>query len=164
MGTDINSFVMKSQTEIAVRDGNFLVIDKELKTPKNKGQEKLLEYMHTQIILGNKADELEMRKIYFKYSMHSKGSYVPDLNKQAYKTWDAIREVYPDAQPVYWYAECYYPGYWKDYTIDSWLVKSGARNWLNRSIGSLVKNGFLILIPKGYILQRIEESKKKIND
>jgi len=156
---------MSSETEIAVRDGNFFVIENELSEPRNKGQKELLKYMHTQIRLGNKADELEMRKIFFKYSSAQKGQweqiYSFSETKWEYDSVELCKAHHPEYRVMGDYWGKYVPCKWRDYTIEDYYVKSGATSWLIRSIGSLVKNGFLIVIPKGYILQRIEESKKE---
>ncbi len=152
---------MSSETEIAVRDGNFFVIDNQREKPRTKGQQKLLAYMHEQITLGNTADSKHIRRIFMEHSMTSKGSWVPDHQGGEYPTAESCQAGNPTCYPYRWYNGLFIPSYYKEYTIDSYEVKLNANNWFNRSIGSLVKNGFLIVIPKGYILQRIEESTKK---
>ena len=152
---------MASETEIAVRDGNFFLIENQNEKPRTEGQEELLKYMHTQIALGNKAKDEDITKIYMKYVMMGKGEWVIDHHKEGYETAEECKSVYPDSQPMwYWFNKVYMPGYWEDYTIKHWRTAQKCKSWFNRSIGTLVKEGFLIVIPKGYILQRIEESKK----
>lgn len=155
---------MKRQTEIAVRDGNFFVINNEMKEPRTKGQQKLLAYIHQSITLGNSADDLEIRKIYFKYGMQNNGYWQTSWSGEGYHTSERCTLDNPGCAVSSMMNRdricTYYPSYWKEYKIDDYHVKEGAKNWLNRNIGSLVKCGFLIVIPKGYILQRIEESKK----
>ena len=152
---------LREETEIAVRDGNFFVMENERSEPRNEGQAELLKYMHTQIALGNKADNEEIIKIYFKYVMEGKGQWIADQSKGEYETQELCKLSHPAPIPMYdFYDKTFSPGYWSPYTIDHWETKQKCKAWFNRAIGSLVKNGFLIVIPKGYILQRIEESKK----
>ena len=152
---------MSSETEIAVRDGNFFVIDNQREKPRTIGQQKLLAYMNTQITLGQKADPLEIIKIFMKHAMTSKGSWVPDYHGKEYYTREECMADNPTCYPYRWVGDNFIPSFYQKYTIDSWEVKRNSNTWFNRAIGSMVKCGFLIVIPKGYILQRIEESKKK---
>lgn len=151
---------MSSETEIAVRDGNFFVIENEKDKPRTEGQRKLLAYMHKQITLGNTANNLDIEKIYLKYGKQKKGEWVFIRGKKTYASQELARLHYPNDRLMSDYWGEIGPCYYKEFKVDDWRVKDGAKNWLNRNIGTLVKDGFLIVIPKGYILQRIEESKK----
>jgi len=158
---------MSSQTEIAVRDGNFFVIDNEMEEPRTKGQQKLLAYMHEQITLGNKADKVEIRKIYINNAMTSRGEYRQVYSTEArwdYTTSAQCKALHPEYHVMATIWDTYAPCKWRDWEINDSEVIIRCDAWFNRSIGSLVKNGFLIVIPKGYVLQRIEESKKLENE
>lgn len=160
-------------TELEILKDKSLAVFGDHKPPRNKGQRKLLDYINTCMGLNQQIDDEETFKIYIKNVKNSKGYWATSRDTQKYRTHEEASkyykevvagygcEVFKDGVRAYDHHQLYWTsGIFHIWALSQWDTKQGYRSWFQRALGSLVKTGHLIVIPKGYVLKKIEENGK----
>lgn len=144
--------------ELQVLKDNSIHVFGNCKPPRNKAQKVLLEYINECMNLNASIDDDKLIGIYLENVKTEKGRWVTSYLKKAYSTYGEAKINYKEA--VLCWDRFYREQAYELWTKDCWEVEEGCRTWFQRCLGSFVKNGHLIVIPKGYVLNKIEESTK----
>lgn len=157
---------MKNELEI-LKDKSLAVFG-EHEPPKNLGQRKLLKYINQCTNLNRSIDIKKVSKIFLDNVRDPKGEWIRKKSSEMFLKFEDANRLY-EGKIYSGFEWCYVDGKsdlrwiyaegrYRSWDIENWKVKRDTSTWFTRSLGSLVKTGHLIIIPKGYVLKKLEEN------